>query len=136
DVARDGWLDLRQRRACRLRPRRRTGRRPAGPGEGRVRASRSAMCAWAAAPVREDVEKLAAASVRCDRAVELGHLPIRGTTARRREGDAATRSSSRRSLMDKISKIACANIRKILQPKRQSQAVLDWSTGGGMPIGP
>src|SRR5262249_57778003 len=89
DVARDGWLDLRQRRACRLRPRRRTGRRPAGPGEGRVRASRSAMCAWAAAPVREDVEKLAAASVRCDRAVELGHLPISGRTARRREGDAA-----------------------------------------------
>ena len=37
--------------------------------------------------------------------------------------------------MNELSKIAFANIRKIVRPKRQPQAVLDWSTGRGMPMG-
>ena len=37
--------------------------------------------------------------------------------------------------MNELSKIEFANIRKIVRPERQPQAVLDWSTGGGMPMG-
>jgi hypothetical protein len=38
-------------------------------------------------------------------------------------------------LLNELSKIAFANIRKIVQPERQPQAVLDWGTGGGIPMG-
>jgi hypothetical protein len=34
--------------------------------------------------------------------------------------------------LNELSRIAFANIRKIVRPKRQPQAVLDWSTGRGM----
>ena len=37
--------------------------------------------------------------------------------------------------MNELSKIAFANIRKIVRPERKLQAVLDWGTGGGMPMG-
>jgi hypothetical protein len=35
-------------------------------------------------------------------------------------------------LLNELSKIAFANIRKIVRPKRQPQAILDWSSGGGL----
>ena len=34
-----------------------------------------------------------------------------------------------------LNELAFANIRKIVRPKRQPRAVLDWSAGGGMPGG-
>ena len=37
-----------------------------------------------------------------------------------------------KGLLNELSKIAFANIRKIVRPKRQPQTILDWSTGGGL----
>jgi hypothetical protein len=43
--------------------------------------------------------------------------------------------SSLEGLLNELNNIAFANIGKIVRPERRAQAVLDWSTGRGMPMG-